>query len=203
MRTLDTVSGSPFWRFFCGTAGRSSPPAICWAASSRCSKTKHGWSSYAARIIDEGQNATVESRNVLAAMNASPYRDVFGRGDQLLSEADLRFGNILKAAGRMQQGHIQCSTSFGRAAHEASKQYQPDILQRDGTLMYRNLAPFGARGEPVVAVQLERFVYCLQPIQHQTAGGTNHALHGHRPGCADQQGGATFGRVATTAGHFL
>ena len=46
----------------------------------------------AARMIDEGQNATVESRKVLAAMNGSPYPMCSDAEVGLLSEAGFRIG---------------------------------------------------------------------------------------------------------------
>ncbi len=107
---------------------------------------------YAKRIIDEGQKSTVESRTVLAAMNASPYPKC--------SDAEINYfsklifdSQYLKAAGRMHDGRIECSTSLGRAA-QSNVQYKPDIFQRDGTRMYRNIAPFRVGNETVITVQL-------------------------------------------------
>src|SRR5208282_436343 len=107
---------------------------------------------YAKRIIDEGQKSTVESRTVLAAMNASPYPKC--------SDAEINYfsklifeSQYLKAGGRMHDGKIECSTSLGRAA-QSNVQYKPDIFQRDGTRMYRNIAPFRVGNETVITVQL-------------------------------------------------
>ncbi len=106
---------------------------------------------YASRIIDEGQRSTVESRKVLARMNASPYA--------ACSDAEINyFSNLvyesqyLKAAGRMRDRRIECSTSLGRAA-QTGIQYKSDIVQRDGTFLYRNLEPFQVPHEMVIAVQ--------------------------------------------------
>jgi sensor c-di-GMP phosphodiesterase-like protein len=116
------------------------------------SQTGNRLQQYAKRIIDEGQKSTTESRNVLAAMNASPYAKC--------SDAEINYfsklifdSQYLKAAGRMHDGMIQCSTSLGRAA-QSNVQYKPDIFQRDGTRMYRNLAPFRVGNETVITVQL-------------------------------------------------
>ncbi|MGO9438798.1 MAG: EAL domain-containing protein [Terracidiphilus sp.] len=107
---------------------------------------------YATRIIDEGQKSTVESRKVLAAMNASPYPKCsdaeIGYFSKLVFESQ-----YLKAGGRMHDGRIECSTSLGRTA-QSEVQYKPDIFQRDGTRMYRNLAPFRVGNETVITVQL-------------------------------------------------
>ncbi|HEX4285357.1 MAG TPA: EAL domain-containing protein [Terracidiphilus sp.] len=122
---------------------------------------------YATRIINEGEHATAESRKVLTAMNASHLA--------MCSDAEIdSFSNLiyesqyLKAAGRMHNGQIQCTTSLGRAAQSTVK-YEPDILERDGTRLYRNLAPFHVGKELVITVQQgDSFVvyspYNLKPL---------------------------------------
>jgi sensor c-di-GMP phosphodiesterase-like protein len=122
---------------------------------------------YATRVIDEGQNSTVESRKVLAAMNASPY--------PMCSDAEIEYfrklifeSQYLKAGGRMRSGSIACSTNFGHAA-QSQVRYKPDIYQRDGTLMYRHLTPFQVGNETVIAIQLEdSFIvyspYTMKPL---------------------------------------
>src|SRR5579863_7619882 len=122
---------------------------------------------YASRVIDEGEKSTVESRKVLASMDASPYGKC--------SDAEIRyFSNLiyasqyLKAAGRMRDGRIECATPFGRAV-ESTIQYKADIRQRDGTFLYRNLAPFQVGKELVIAIQKgDSFIvyspYNLKPV---------------------------------------
>jgi sensor c-di-GMP phosphodiesterase-like protein len=108
---------------------------------------------FAERVIDEGQQATNESRKVLRAMNASPY--------PACSDAEIEYfrtlvfqSQYLKAAGRMRNSAITCSTSLGRATQPQAR-YAPDIRQRDGTLMYRNLTPFELDNETVIAIRFE------------------------------------------------
>ncbi len=107
---------------------------------------------FATRAIEGRQRLTSESRQVLAAMNASPFPKCsdaeIGYFDKLIFES-----HYLKAGGRMSAGRIECSTSLGRAA-QSNVQYQPDIYQRDGTRVYRNLAPFRVGKETVLTVQL-------------------------------------------------
>jgi sensor c-di-GMP phosphodiesterase-like protein len=117
---------------------------------------------FATRVIDEGQNSTVESRKVLAAMNASPY--------PICSDAEIAYfrklvfeSEYLKAAGRMSKGTIECTTNFGRSALP-SAHYKPDIYQRDGTQMYRNLAPFQVGNETVIAIQLDDSFIVYSPF---------------------------------------
>jgi len=122
---------------------------------------------YATRIIDEGERSTAESRKVLGAMNRSTYPNCsdaeIGYFSKLIYESQ-----YLKAAGRIHDGRIECSTSLGRAA-QSSIQYKPDILQRDGTLLYRDLEPFRVGTELVIAVQQgDSFIvyspYSLKPV---------------------------------------
>ena len=117
---------------------------------------------FATRIITEGERSTTESRKVLAEMNDSPY--------PLCSDAEIAYfrqlvfqSEFLKAAGRMRHGAIECSTYFGRAA-QPQAHYKPDIHQRDGTLMYRNLAPFQFGGEPVITIQLDDSFIVYSPF---------------------------------------
>lgn len=122
---------------------------------------------YATRIVDEGQRSIAESRNVLTTMSASPYAKC--------SDAEIGyFSNLvyasqyLKAAGRIHDGRIQCATPFGRVV-DWTTQYKPDILQRDGTLLYRDLAPFRVGNEMVISVQQGDFFvvyspYSLKPV---------------------------------------
>ncbi|MGA7107000.1 MAG: EAL domain-containing protein [Terracidiphilus sp.] len=156
----------------------------------------------AARVIDEGQNATVESRKVLAAMNGSPY--------PMCSDAEvgyfrkLVFESVyLRAAGRMRQGHIECSTSFGSSTKQTEASYQPDIHQRDGTLMYRNLPLFGARGEPVVAIQLDDSFIVYGEFSIKPLVGTNTPITVTDLDAPTSKAGRLSGDVATTAGAFL
>jgi sensor c-di-GMP phosphodiesterase-like protein len=85
-------------------------------------------------------------------MNASPF--------PRCSDAEINYfsklifeSQYLKAGGRMHDGKIECSTSLGRAT-QTQVQYKPDIFQRDGTRLYRNLAPFRVGNETVIAIQL-------------------------------------------------
>ena len=82
---------------------------------------------YANRILLETIASTSESRAMLATMNGSPY--------PLCSDAEIEYfrqlifqSQFLKAAGRMHDGHIECSTTSGRNPL-ANTQYQP-VMQR-------------------------------------------------------------------------
>ena len=69
---------------------------------------------------------------MLATMNASPY--------SLCSDAEIEYfrqlifqSQFLKAAGRMRDGRIECSTTSGRNAAGSIERYTPFIAEQDGT----------------------------------------------------------------------
>ncbi len=106
----------------------------------------------ATRILLEGQTSKAESRQVLARLNGSPY--------SFCSDAEIAYfrklvfqSHYLKEAGRMRGGKIDCSTTLGRAA-QSQTEFKPDFTQRDGTFVYRNLAPFRIDNQTVITVQL-------------------------------------------------
>lgn len=107
---------------------------------------------YADRVLIETVTSSAESRALLATMNASPY--------PLCSDAEIEYfrqlifqSQYLKAAGRMRDGQIMCSTTFGRNTLVTAK-YTPAISRHDGTNIYRNLPPFRVDDQTVIAVQL-------------------------------------------------
>lgn len=112
---------------------------------------------YANRVLLETISSTAESRAMLETMNGSPYA--------LCSDAEIEYfrqltfqSQYLKAAGRMRNGRIECSTTSGRNPL-AMTQYSPVMAREDGTKIYKNLAPFRVDDQSVIAVQLgESFI---------------------------------------------
>jgi sensor c-di-GMP phosphodiesterase-like protein len=106
---------------------------------------------YANRILTEAATSTAESRAVLAKMNASPHS--FCSPEEIAYFRQLIFwSQSLKAAGRMRDGRVECSTTLGRVAGQ--QQFQPTISRQDGTRVYRDLPQFRAGDQTVIAVQL-------------------------------------------------
>jgi len=108
---------------------------------------------YANRILIESVTSTSESRSMLGTMNASPYK--------LCSYAEIEYfrqlifqSQFLKAAGRMRDGRIVCSTTTGRASRYEDRRYIPSITRPDGTRVYKNMPPFRVDDESVVAIQI-------------------------------------------------
>ena len=106
---------------------------------------------YATRIMEEGQTSTVESRAVLAKMNASPYP--FCSDSEIAYFRQMVFeSKYLKGAGRMRDGRIDCSTTSG-SGNASAAQFKPSFSQRDGTAIYQDLPPFRIGDQTVISVQ--------------------------------------------------
>ncbi|MBS1801757.1 MAG: EAL domain-containing protein [Acidobacteria bacterium] len=112
---------------------------------------------YADKVLLATIASTSESRAMLETMNSSSYR--------LCSDAEIEYfrqlifqSQYLKAAGRMRNGRIECSTTSGRTPLAAT-QYSPVMARQNGTKIYKNLPPFRVDDQNVVAVQIgEAFV---------------------------------------------
>ena len=107
---------------------------------------------YANQILLEGVTSTADSRATLATMNASPYA--------FCSDAEVEYfrqliyqSQFLKAAGRMQNGRIVCSTTTGRNYLEGT-QFTPAIARQDGTRVYQDLPPFRVDDQTVISIQI-------------------------------------------------
>jgi sensor c-di-GMP phosphodiesterase-like protein len=107
---------------------------------------------YANQILLESVTSTAESRATLATMNASPYA--------FCSDAEVEYfrqliyqSQFLKAAGRMQNGRIVCSTTSGRNFLEET-QFTPAIARQDGTRVYQDLPPFRVDDQTVISIQI-------------------------------------------------
>ena len=92
----------------------------CWVTPLYFDRRKPGSIHYANRILLEGITSSAESRAILATMNSSPYA--------FCSDAEIEYfrqlifqSQFLKAAGRMQSGSINCSTTSGRTVLAASR----------------------------------------------------------------------------------
>ncbi|HEY1580158.1 MAG TPA: EAL domain-containing protein [Terracidiphilus sp.] len=106
---------------------------------------------YADRILMETVTSQSDSRATLATMNTSPY--------QFCSDAEIEYfrqlifqSQFLKAAGRMRNGHIECSTTAGRNPFPSEK-FAPAMTRQDGIKIYKNLPPFMVDDQNVVSVQ--------------------------------------------------
>lgn len=122
---------------------------------------------YANQILLEGVSSTAESTATLATMNTSPY--------PFCSDAEIEYfrqliyqSQFLKAAGRMQNGRVVCSTTTGRNLLEGV-QFTPAIVRQDGTKVYQNLPPFRVDDQTVISIQIgDSFIvynpYNLTPL---------------------------------------
>ena len=107
---------------------------------------------YSNTILLEGVTSTAESRATLAAMNTSPYGFCSDSEIEFLRQLIFQ-SQFLKAAGRMRDGRIMCSTTIGRVP-DADTQYTPAIARQDGSRVYRDLAPFRVDDQTVISIQV-------------------------------------------------
>jgi sensor c-di-GMP phosphodiesterase-like protein len=85
-------------------------------------------------------------------MNSSPY--AFCSEEEIEYFRQLIFqSRFLKAAGRMRDGQILCSTTSGRNSFPETK-FEPAIVRQDGTRIYKNLPPFRVDEQNVITIQL-------------------------------------------------
>jgi sensor c-di-GMP phosphodiesterase-like protein len=119
----------------------------------------------AGEILAEEEAGAAESRAVLATMKASPY--------PACSDSDISYfrrliyqSKYLKDGGRMSGGQMQCSTTLS-ARELPQGQLQPDFVRRDGTRVYRNLAPLYIHGYTVFTVELNGVFIVYNPYHEE------------------------------------
>jgi sensor c-di-GMP phosphodiesterase-like protein len=117
---------------------------------------------YAGRIMADGEATSVELRTVLAAVSASRYHTC--------SNAEIDYfrtlifaPEYLKDAGRMRNGKIECSAVLGRPA-QPGEPFIPDFTQPDGSVLYKNLAPYRNNGFTTIALQLGDSFVVFAPL---------------------------------------
>jgi sensor c-di-GMP phosphodiesterase-like protein len=88
---------------------------------------------------------------MLSAVSASPH--------PFCSDAEIRYFRSLifeseysKDVGRMRNGRIACSATLGRVARLQADS-RPDFTQQDGSLLYKNLAPYQNNGVAAITLQ--------------------------------------------------
>jgi sensor c-di-GMP phosphodiesterase-like protein len=125
-------------------------------------RTESGLKQYASAILAEEDAASVELRKVLAAAGASPYRTC--------SDAEIDYfrtlifaPEYLKDAGRMRNGRIECSAALGRPAQPGA-QSRPDFTQQDGSILYKDLAPYQSNGLTTLTLQSGDLFVVFTPL---------------------------------------
>ena len=130
---------------------------------------------YAGSILLEGVTSSSESRAILATMNTSSYD--FCSDTEIEYFRQLIFqSQFLKAAGRMRDGKIECSTTSGRSeidrnakhAHHCPQGWNKNLQEPSSISRRRSKRDLGAT---------RRFIYRLQPLHHGFARSPAHAFH--------------------------
>ena len=106
---------------------------------------------YARQILADSEASTAELRTLLTAVGASHYDSCSGE-EAAYFRALIFESDFVRDAGRMRDGKIACSATLGGGAmhFESAK---PDFTQQDGTLIYKNLAPYRNRDLTAIAIQ--------------------------------------------------
>jgi sensor c-di-GMP phosphodiesterase-like protein len=149
--------------------------------------------TYANRILLEAITSSAESRAILTTMNSSPYS--FCSDDEIEYFRQLIFqSQFLKAAGRMHDGRIDCSTTAGRTAL-AQPQFRPTIARKDGSKLYKNLAPFRVDDQDVVSLQLGPSFVVYNPYNFASQDASPMHFTATAVDSFTRQGGPLFGQT--------
>lgn len=125
-------------------------------------RTAESWlDQYAGRLMADGEASSAELRTTLAAVSASQYRSC--------SHAEIDYfrtlifeSEYLKDAGRMRDGRILCSAALAPTA-VPQRQFKPDYTQQDGTVLFKDLAPYRNADLTVLTLQLGDFYVAFTP----------------------------------------
>jgi len=106
-----------------------------------------------AREAKESDRYLAESRDVLVAMNASPY-PVCSDPELVYFRALLFESKYLKDVGHMRAGNIDCSAALG---HLAQPRILPkaDFMLQDGTAIFKNLPIYQDDDQSVITLRLD------------------------------------------------
>ena len=108
--------------------------------------------TYMERVAAQDDASLKEARSVLDSMQHSA--DPACSAEELSNLRELVFlSNYLKAAGRIQRGRIECSTTAGRPARPFGN-FKAGRVQADGTVIYSNLAPVEDQNLKRTGIQL-------------------------------------------------
>jgi sensor c-di-GMP phosphodiesterase-like protein len=105
---------------------------------------------YANRVLLQTVTSTANSREMLATMNSSPYARCSDPEIEYFRQLIFQ-SQFLKAAGRIEDGQILCSTTSGSNTFQDAK-FIPTITRKDGTRLYKNLPPFRVDDQNVIVV---------------------------------------------------
>jgi len=131
------------------------------------------------RRLDEGVSIVskdsdhylAESHAVLSAMNAAPYAHCTEQ-ELTYFRALLFESKHLKDAGRIRDGHIDCSAALDRLP-EPRPLPNPDFLLGDGTSIYRDLPLYQEEDETVITLQSGNSFVVFQPATLVQLGPSN------------------------------
>ena len=117
---------------------------------------------YATQLMEDGEASSAELRTVLAAIGVSSHRSC--SGDEIRYFRALIFeSEYMKDAGRMRDGRIECSAALGKLA-TPKEQISADFTQQDGTVYYKDLAPYRNPDLTILALQFGDSYVVFTPL---------------------------------------
>lgn len=154
---------------FCTATGGTSGYLLARAFILNHAKLRVGDS--AGRAAGELSASIIESRKAL--------REMSGLGGERCSPEDLdRLRSLvfqshyLKEAGRILDGRIACSTTYGSRIASAALP-RPDVVLKDGSRLYRNLPLFQIHGNALIAVESGGSFVVHNPFSQSELNATN------------------------------
>jgi sensor c-di-GMP phosphodiesterase-like protein len=106
---------------------------------------------FAQQIRATGENGSDEARRVLQQVNRLPYAPCSDA--ELAAFRSLVYTSVyLNDVGRVTSGTIPCSALLGRLAQPWSG-FAGGYIRPDGSVVYRDLAPYKVPGQTIVSVQ--------------------------------------------------
>jgi sensor c-di-GMP phosphodiesterase-like protein len=117
----------------------------------------------------ESDASSKESREILAAMNSTPLPVCSHDEIQWLRGLILN-SEYLKEAGHIRDGKIQCSSTAGRLANPIAVS-PPDIVQSDGTSVYKRMAGLSVGGVAVVGLRVGGSYVVFTPYEQNRRPG--------------------------------
>ncbi len=107
-----------------------------------------------------------ESRAMLRGMNTT-WDGTCSANEIARLRALVFQSHHLKEAGRIRNGRVVCSTTFGQVADQALP--HPDFVQGDGTSLYRDLPHFQIPGHTTITVQMGSAFVVYNPFNTSEA----------------------------------
>jgi sensor c-di-GMP phosphodiesterase-like protein len=123
----------------------------------------------ASKAMQESDASSKESRQILAAMNSTPL-PVCSHDEIDWLRGLILNSEYLKEAGHIRDGKIQCSSTAGRLANPIAIP-PPDIVQSDGTSVYKRMPGLRVGGLFVIGLRVGGSYVVFTPYEQNRRPG--------------------------------